>query len=536
MPHAKYLYLRNGSIWTGDPVNSRVESMIICGDKIAAIGETCMLDSHPYAAEAVRYDLDGRTVLPGFSDCHIHVLTSAKAMHSVDLSAAKSLDDVISLIRERAAMVPADSWIYATLLNENNWDVPKLPLAEDIDKAGISNPVLIHRICTHASIANSKALSMLNIQNLALSNIDRFPSGKPTGILYDDAQLPAYDTMEKSLYTRETLIQYLDDYLKYAASLGLTSLHTCSAVSLGMGENLGLYQDMMDTGRLSCRVYCVHDELSVPPMGPKTGNEFVCFEGFKLFIDGALGSRTAAMSLPYHDDPSTYGILIHEFDELLDKLCEATRRCDHILVHAIGDRAIEQQLNAIEKVCSIFRENEIRHPYLLNHVEICPPKLIDRMKKLPIACVIQPTYVPSDIDMVPARVGTMEKYACNWMDMINAGITLCGSSDNPIESLNPLDGIWALVNRTSWDGTRIWHEDQKLSLDQALSIYTVNPAKAYSTWHWNGSLTPGKVADLVILDNNIFETPVIELNGIKVSNTLLAGSSTFGSIPGWDFL
>lgn len=514
-------YFRNGKIWTGDELKPNAGSVLICGDKIYAVGETSELDKLPEARNAVVIDLNGVTVVPGFSDCHIHVLTSAKAMHSVDTSTATSLDDVLSMLRERSACISADEWIYATMLNETGWKKSKLPVAKDIDTAQIPNPVLIHRVCTHATIANSRALRLAGINELRCENIERDSNGVPTGILYDDAQLPAYECLKKALYQRSTLLKYLEEYLKKASSFGLTTLHTCSATSLGMGEDLGLYRELYENGKLSCRVYATHDELSSPPMGPRMGNDFVRFEGFKLFIDGAIGSRTAATSKPYHDDPGTTGLLLHEFNELCEKLTEATNRQDHILIHAIGDRAIAQELEAIEKIT--HEGVSPQHPYLLNHVEICPQELINRMSKLPVACVIQPTYVPSDIDLVPERLGEMEKCACNWKDFLDAGILLCGSSDNPIENLNPMVGIWALVNRTSWDGKRTWHEPQKLSLDEALHIYTTFPAKVYSTWEWNGSIKVGKTADFAILDRDIFAIKESELINTKVAMTVLNG-------------
>ena len=156
------------------------------------------------------------------------------------------------------------------------------------------------------------------------------------------------------------------------------------------------------------------------------------------------------------------------------------------------------------------------------------------MQSLNVACVIQPTYVPSDIDMVPIRLGEREKYACIWKTLMNAGILLCGSSDSPIEAVNPMLGIWALVNRTDWEGKRVWHAEERLSLDDALRIYTVNPAKAYSTWDWNGSLTVGKAADIVIFDRNIFKTSQESLRDVKVKHTLLSGKSVFGYINNWD--
>jgi hypothetical protein len=262
------------------------------------------------------------------------------------------------------------------------------------------------------------------------------------------------------------------------------------------------------------------------------GNDFVRFEGFKLFLDGSLGARTAALSFPYADDPSTDGVLIHETDELVEQLCEATRRGDHIMVHAIGDRAIDQQLDAVERTCAIYPEP--KYPFLLNHVEILRPDQLERMKKLPVACVIQPTYVPSDIDMVPARLGENKKYACVWKDIIDSGLLLCGSSDAPIEALDPMLGIWALVNRTSYDGKRTWRPEQKLSLDEALRIYTTYPAKVHGTWDSNGSITPGKAADLVLFDRDLFKIDAMELRDAKITNTIVGGKLSWGYINGWD--
>lgn len=534
MPRTKCLYLRNGNVWTGDPANPSAESVIIGGEKIAAVGKTSQLDVHPFAGDAVRHELNGVSVIPGMSDCHIHVLTCAKMMQSVDMSSAGSVDDVVEKLRERASTVSPETWIYGTMLNENSWERPLLPTASDLDGAGILNPVIIHRICTHASLANSRALEVAGIAETDLPGIRRDEAGRPTGVLVEGAQLPVYAIMKKSLYTKEMLLNCLDSYLKHAASMGLTTLHSCSAASLGMEEELGLYQTLHEEGRLRCRVYSTHDELSVPAMGGSIGSDFVRFEGFKLFLDGSLGARTAALTFPYADDPSTNGMLIHQFDELTEKMCESARREDHILVHAIGDRAIDQLLDAIEKVCDIYPAP--KHPYLLNHIEILRPDQIERMKKLPVACVIQPTYVPSDIDMVPARLGDKEKYACVWKDIADAGLMMCGSSDAPIEMSDPLCGIWALVNRTSYDGLRSWHPEQKIPLGMALEIYTANPARAHSAWEWNGSITPGKAADLVIFDRNLFGIPEAEIKETKVDKTIVGGKLSWGYIKDWESL
>ena len=532
MEKGKFLYLRNGSIWTGDSNHPYAESVIIGGGVICAVGTTNELDSHALRSQSVVQELNGMSVIPGMSDCHIHVLTSSKWLQSVDLSKTKNCAEMQTLLCEKASALSPDTWIYATSLNELTWDSKIMPNAADIDKTGIPNPVLIHRICTHATVANKRAMEESGICSMNLPGIRRDSLGNPTGILVEGAQLPVHDAMKKALYTRERLLDYLNVYLKHAASLGLTTLHSCSAKSLGMEEELGLYQKLYEDQSLSCRVYNVHDELSVPAMGGVMGNDFVRFEGFKLFLDGSIGARTAAMSFPYADDPSTKGMYIHESAELLEKLLESTRRRDHILSHAIGDGAIDQLLDVVEDVCSNGFTPD--YPYLLNHIEICRPDQIERMKKLPVACVIQPTYVYSDIDMIPERLGENEKYACVWKSLIEEGITLCGSSDNPIEDLNPMMGIWSLVTRSSLDSKRTWHKEQSLSLSDALHIYTTNPAKAYSTWSWNGSITKGKRADIVILDRDIFKTPEHELRNVKVLYTLLEGKLSYGSIKGWN--
>lgn len=532
MPQNKYLYLRNGNIWTGDAAIPHAESVLIGDGKILAVGRTELLDSHPFVAEAAVHELDGVSVIPGMSDCHIHVLACAKALQSVDMSSARSLADVLNKLRERSKEVEPGSWIYGTMLNENSWDKPILPTASDLDQAAVDNPVVIHRICTHASIANTKALELAGLNDMDLPGIRRNADGKPTGILVEGGQPPVHSALKENLFTNELLLKYLDRYLKHAASFGLTTLHSCSAASLGMEEEIGLYQTLWEEGRLSCRVYNIHDQLSEPSMGGLLGNDFVRFEGFKLFLDGSLGARTAALTFPYADDPSTDGVLIHEIDELVEKLCEATRRGDHIMVHAIGDRAIDQQLDAVEKTCALYPQP--KYPFLLNHVEILRPDQIERMKKLPVACVVQPTYVPSDIDMVPTRLGDKQKYACVWKDLLEAGLLLCGSSDAPIETLDPMVGIWALVNRTSYDGKRTWRPEQKLPLDEALRIYTTYPAKVHGTWQWNGSITPGKAADIAIFDRDLFAIEPMEIRNAKIVNTFVDGRLSCGHIAGWD--
>lgn len=526
------LFLRNGNLWTGDSHRPVAESMIVREDKILAVGNDEELSRLPEAASAVHYDLNGVSVLPGFSDCHIHVLTSAKAMYSVDLSSCRSFEDMKRRIEAYAAGISSDTWIYATNLNETLWDTPVMPDSGTLDRISIANPLLIHRVCTHATVINSKAMELIGEKAFeGIAGVYRDQEGRPTGVLVETAQLPAHQVLRRSLYTRSRLLDYLKGFLAHAASLGLTSLHTCGASSLGMVEDLSLYQEMQRLGTLRCRIFSVHDEFSVPPMSAGLRDGWVVYEGFKLFLDGSLGARTAALSAPYSDEQQTSGMLLHKHEELMEAMEKAVERGNIVLSHAIGDAAIDQLLDVVEALEKKGRD--CAFPYLLNHVEVCRPDQLERMRNLPVSCVIQPTYVVSDIDMVPARLGDRERWVCMWKRFVDAGVMMCGSSDAPIEALNPFEAIWSMVNRTDDSGAREWNPDQKLTLDEALHVYTDNPARSYGTWNWNGSLSAGKAADFVILDRNIFTIDPMELREVSVVHTFVDGIATHGGIPGW---
>lgn len=525
------LFLRHGNLWTGDSRRPRAESMLVRGDRILAVGSDEALSNLPEAAGAVRYELNGVSVLPGFSDCHIHVLASAKAMYAVDLSACGSFEEVRRRIEAHGASVPPDTWVYATNLNEARWDAPVLPDAETLDRIAIPNPLLIHRVCTHATLLNSRALELVGEEAFdGIAGVGRDAAGRLSGVLVEAAQLPAHRALRRSLYTRSRLLKYLEGFLERAASLGLTSLHTCGASSLGMVEDLSLYQEMQRLGTLRCRIFSVHDEFSVPPMSAGLRDGWVTYEGFKLFLDGSLGARTAALSSPYADAGGS-GMLLHTHRYLMEAMEKAVERGNIILSHAIGDAAVEQLLDVIEALGA--KGTVPAFPYLLNHVQVCRPDQLERMRTLPVACVVQPTYVASDIDMAPARLGDRERWTCMWKRFVDAGVMLCGSSDAPIEELNPLYAIWNLVNRTDEAGIREWNPDQKLTLDEALHVYTVNPARAYGTWGWNGSLSAGKAADFLILDRDLFAIHPMELREAAVAHTFVDGRATHGGLQGW---
>ena len=516
-------------IWTGVKGAEEADSMLYSDDGIIAVGTKRDLEGHPLYADARKTCVKGMMV-PALSDCHIHLLAYAKQKLFADVFNVKNKAEMLEVIKKSASQAKPDEWVCAYNMNEVRWGDTMMPDKRDLDSLGIPNPVLVQRNCTHATVLNSRAMSLCGLaDDKSREGVLRYESGEPSGIIVEDVQAVAHTKMASDTFTREKLLSLLSDALDECSSYGFSVLFACGADSLGMEEPMDLYQELRERGELKLRIFSQHDTDSNPRMTTGFGDRWINYQGYKIFMDGSLGARTAALSQPYADAPSELGMLLHKTEDLVKLLKKLDEIKCQSLVHAIGDGALDQLLDALEAARSGDSPEAAasRLPLLVNHCMISRPDQRERMRRLGCAATIQPSYVESDRKMAPQRLGDRidKRWAYAWKSLINAGITLNGSSDCPIEPLNPWRGICYAVERNS--GEDIWMPDEKLTVEEALSMYTVNPAVTSGAMGWRGTIEPGKEADFAVIDRDIFACPEGEIKDVKVRLTVVGGRTMY---------
>ena len=520
-------------IWTGAdsvPGVPPPDTILFSGERILAVGSEAEVMLHPEHAASRKVRLPGVTIIPGLADSHLQFSDYARQRLSIDLSRVSCKDEMLSSIASAARSFGDDEWISGFNFSETEWDEAVMPDRHDLDSLNIPNPMLIQRICGHVTILNSRAMSLCSVEcSYEADGVQLGFGGEPTGRLMDDAQSIALSRMIADMFDRDRLIACLREGLKQCASCGLTALFTCALSRMGRNEYLDVYQELMACGDLKARIFCYLDDDAYPRMASGFGHDWIRYQGYKIMLDGSLGARTAALSAPYSDAASVCGEVLLGEGELARKLSQLDAIGCQAKVHVIGDAALERLLDVLER-----RKSEGRAarnlPVVVNHCMVCRPDQIERMRALGIAATIQPTYVASDRIMAPMRLGSrIEKgWAYPWRSLVDAGVVVCGSSDSPFESIDPWEGIWAAVERETPRG--VWMPEQCLGVEEAVRMYTVNSALATGTESWRGSLEPGKVADMVLLDRDIFTCAPSERRGTRVVCTIAGGDVTYGAL------
>lgn len=522
----KCLLIRGASVWTGDRRSPRAESVLLQGDRIVAVGGSAEVSGHPCAAKARTLDLAGETVLPGLTDAHVHLLFYAKQRAGVSLFETKSLVEAMELLKRAAARTKPGNWVHGVRYNDAYWVENREPTRQDLDATGIDRPILLTRVCTHVQVANSAALAAAGIPREEWKD----------GILLETEVAPVLKALEAWRSRSGKTLGMIEAACRDFARYGVTEIQTCSASGYGLGDDLAPFQQLRLEGRLPVRVVLFEDRMPQWNVMSGLGDDWVRYGGFKLFLDGSLGGRTAALSSPYADDPSTCGTLNHEENHLLETVREAHRKGLQMLIHAIGDRALDQAIRAI-RAAAAEGPNPCALPHRVNHVMICRPEQLDELKNLGVVLDIQPAFVPSEIGMATARLGPERvPWSYPWKSFVDSGLVVTGSSDCPVEPPTPWRGVWGAICRVGDDGTSPegWQPHQKLALEQALELWTVNGALAVGEGGRRGRLAPGYLADLAVLDRNIFGTDPMDLKDVEARLTLAGGLVTHGDLlPGW---
>lgn len=517
----------NGHIFTMENEGEKVEAVYTKNGTIYDIGNRAELKEKYRDEITEEFDLQGKTMLPGFVDSHIHLIGFGELLLRLDLSKMTSKKEVLEAVNHYAKQLEKDEWLIGEGWNENNWQDDQELTKDDIDKLVSDRPVVLKRICRHVMVVNSKTLQIAGITDETESppgGLIIKKDGQLTGILKDAAQELILQKIPKP--TIEYLKRALKKAIKTCYQYGLTGVHTEDLNYYGSFERTyQAFKEVIEEEKLLFRTHLlVHheviDEWKKRGHTYLSGTDFIEFGAMKIFADGSLGGRTALLSFPYKDDPTTNGICVHPLPELKKLIQKARKLQLPVAIHAIGDLAVEWVLEAIEEnpAPPTVRDRLIHAPLLRK-------ELIERLKKLPIVVDIQPRFLVSDFPWVIKRVGEHDiDHLYAWKTLIKNEIPCAAGSDAPIEPIQPLEGIHAAVTRQipNDPSGKIYFPDERLTIFEAVSLYT--KGSAYASFHENtrGKIKKGYVADFTILDKNLFEIDPDEIVNVRVAYTVIA--------------
>ncbi|MDR3231421.1 MAG: amidohydrolase [Synergistaceae bacterium] len=529
------IVLVNGRIHTPPGM---AEAMLIEGGRIAKLG--AISDVLPQR-DAEFIDLRGRSVFPGFVDSHLHFMNWAQSRELLDLSGCASIGDLRESLEAfvRSQPLPEGEWYRGRGWNHTHMIEGRMPVRFDIDEIVPRNPVLLTRVCGHVALLNTAAIRLLGITRdtrIAGGSFE-LDGGELNGIITEGAISWVHERMPG--LGDEDALRLLEKYGPLAAGFGLTELHTddMGAFEYDFRRLNAFYSGAEREGKLPFRV---RQQFLLPTRelltdflseGWRTGDgsPFYQVGPLKLLTDGSLGGRTALLREDYFDSPGDRGVAVFDQHELNDMIATAHSSGMQVATHAIGDGALDMCLEAFD-AAERARPSLARH--LIVHAQIADDRQLDRMKALHVGAAVQPCFVPSDREMAIAHLGE-EKAAGSyrWKSMLRRGIVLSGGSDAPVEDLRPLNGIHAAVTRQDLNDEPEggWAPEQKLSVAEALSLYTWGGA-----WHGNserrrGEIREGQDADLVVLEQDPFLVAPQELHDIDVAMTLCGGRVTWRS-------
>ncbi|MGI4877542.1 MAG: amidohydrolase [Janthinobacterium lividum] len=476
-------------------------------------------------------DAKGATVLPGLIDAHGHIMELGYRALSVDLTGTKSLAEALAQVKTYAKANPNARWIVGGGWNQEIWKLGRFPTAAELDAAVGDRPVYLRRVDGHAGWTNSAGLRASGVtaatEDPAGGRIERGPGGAPSGVFVDAAK----ELVESHLPqpTQAESIAALDKALAIMASVGLTG-----AADMGIDPaTWKLYRTFETKHRLTARITAMAGGIdalhAIAPNGPVgwSGNEFLSLPGVKLYDDGALGSRGAWLTADYSDAPGNRGLQFHSDAELRGWVDDATRHGFQVATHAIGDAANAQVLDAYARVPAAQRQTlRLR----IEHAQILDSADLPRFASLGVIASMQPTHATSDKNMAENRLGAARLAgAYAWKTLIDSGARFAGGSDFPVESPNPFYGLYSAVTRQDHEGNPPggWRPAEKLTPVQALAAFTTGAAYAAHAETRVGTLTPGKWADFIIVDHDLFADDPATIWQTKVSQTWVGGKRVY---------
>jgi predicted amidohydrolase YtcJ len=531
------LILINGKIWTVNPQQREAEAVAISGNRIAGVGTTVQMMAMRGPNTAVG-DLQGKRVLPGFDDAHVHFYSGGANLAGPQLRYSKSPQEFRDTLKAFTQHLPSGRWVTGGDWDHENWSPANLPTRQLIDPVTQSWPVFVNRLDGHMALANSLALKLAgvdrNTKDVPGGVIVRDANGDPTGILKDAAQ----ELVERVIPapTPEQIRDAIRAAQAYANGEGVTSVQDMSASP----DVFRVYQTMLQNGELRVRIsghqpLMAWQRLANVGLRADFGNEYLHIGGVKGFADGSLGSTTALLFQPYLDAPKTSGIASAELadpERMWDNIQHADAAGLQIAIHAIGDKANNTILNFYER---LEREHGERDRRLrIEHAQHLLAADIPRFASLHVIASMQPYHCIDDGRWAEKRIGPERaKTTYAFRSLLDSGATLAFGSDWDVAPMSPLMGIYAAVTRRTLDGKHPdgWVPEQKITVEEAVRAYTMGSAYASFDDKLKGSIEPGKVADLIVLSDDILSIDPVKIRDTKVVATIFDGRAIASDVP-----
>lgn len=534
------LVLTNGHVYTVDNARPVVSALAVRDGRIVFVGSDAEARALSGPATTA-IDLRGATVVPGFTDAHAHLLGLGTTLQRVNLAGSASYEEVIARVQAWAKNIRPGQWILGRGWDQNRWPTKEFPTHDALTRAFPNNPVVLTRIDGHALLANARAILLARLlpstADPAGGRIIRTSSGAPTGVFVDNAQnlitraIPAATRADK----RQTILAAIAEANKW----GLTGVHDAGEDA----ETVSVFEELARAGNYNLRNYVMLSDPGEPGSSAAQRNPYIqrgpqsaLYDGhlwiraIKLYADGALGSRGAALLAPYSDEPSNSGLLVSRPEHIRAWADLALQRGFQINVHAIGDRGNRIVLDAFDAALRRFPKAD--HRFRIEHAQVLSAADIPRFAKLGVIPSMQATHQTSDMGWAETRVGPERiRGAYAWRSLLNTGVVIPNGTDFPVEEVNPLLTFHAAVTRQDPANSPAggWYPEQKMTREEALQSMTIWPAYAGFQESVLGSLTPGKYADFVVLDRDIMRIPDTEILGTRVTSTWIGGKRVFGA-------
>jgi len=541
-PKADVIYL-HANVYTGVPANSqfssilREEAIAVREGRIQAVGKNADIEKLKGPQTQV-VDLGGHFVMPGFNDAHMHLADAGLQKLNVDLTGVKSLDEMRERVLAKVQAAKAGDWILGGGWDETLWPVQTTPTRWDLDEVSSGHPIFLGRIDGHIAVANTRALQLASVTLASRDpqggQIDRNESGEPTGILRETARAAVEVVIPKP--THDKLRQGIEAGLSDLAEHGVTSAQDNSS-----WEDFQIYEELEKEGKLTARIteWLPFDD-SVEELSKKRDShpqsDLMLHTGMlKAFMDGSLGSHTAALLEPYADDAKNTGLPRYEAGKLNEMAKERALAGFQLGFHAIGDKGIQMALDAFAEAEKAAREAKVKAPnggddfrLRIEHAQVTTPAQIARFKELKVIASMQPSHVLTDMRWARDRLGPKRaatSYA--WAAFLNKGVTLAFGTDYPVEPVAPFRGLYAAVTRKSENGKLEYFPEQRLTMDQAIAAYTTGAAFAEFEEKEKGKLVPGMLADFVVLDRDVTAASPDTVLATKVLRTVVGGKTVY---------
>lgn len=532
----------NANVITMNKNMPNAKMFIVENNKFVYVGESKNIESLICEGYEV-IDLEGKTIVPGFNESHVHMLNFGYSLSKIDCNGIKSIEEIIKISKEYISEnnIEHGKWVCGRGWNQTHFKEKRIPNRHDLDRISTKHPIVFTRICEHIVVANSMALELANIRKDTKDpdggEIERDDNNEITGVLKESARYLVYSKIPDA--SVEEIKNMLLKATNVAASYGVTTVQSDdfeTFSSKNWRNVLKAYNELVEERRLPVRVYeqCLFPDVNklkeFIEEGYKTGvgNEYFKIGPLKLLTDGSLGMRTAYLEEPYSDDINTRGINVFSQDELDELSRVAHNNGMNLVYHAIGDGAINMCIKSFEKIQSENYKEDAR--FGLVHIQILSDYIVKKFKELNIVGYIEPICINTDLYIGESRVGKERlKTSYIYKRLIDEGINICISSDCPVDSLNPMHSLYVATTRKDYNGypENGWINEEALSVEDVIYAFTMGSAYAAYEENIKGSIEEGKLADFVVLEKDITNINLDDIKDVKVEKTYLGGEEVF---------